>query len=358
MPHDTDEQDEWAEPHPDDADPVFAPHVLEADRRVLTQMPAALLRRRGDAPAPPRRLAPRAALYDNRSRDWAGQENSRILAAAALGVGIFLLAVGGLIWFLVSTTGESVAHPHPLRRLVVEWVSAAVCLTGGAVSVAAVVHPFVALLSSAELRARRVAHRLRGSYITPALDLDAAARSALRRARAAASRVTTARVYIDGQLDVAAQVVLPDLLWGLAVDLADLTDLRTKTARSGKNAGPATKAALAPRKAAARTAERALEDRIAALERYAQQVTDLDATYLDHIAAQAVAFEDGDVLDAASGRARDGLALAEIGELADELPLLAERIELDCSTLVETAGQLTAVIAAGEQHAGASALEP
>lgn len=357
MPHGVDEQRRQTRPQPEDAEPVFAPHVPEVERRVLSQKPAALLRRRGDDLSPPRRLESRTSLYNTDGWDWAAEDNRRRLAGAAAVAGGFLAFVGGLIWFAVGTFGGS-ADAHPMRRLVVEWVSGAVCVAGGVLIAGAVVHPSVVLVGPAELRAKRLGHALRGSYITPSLDLDESACSVLRRARTAASRVLMARVYTDGQLDAAAEVVLPDLLWDLAVDLADLTELRAKTARSGKNAGPATLEALAPRRTAAKKAARALETRVATLERYAQQVTDLNEKYLDHIAARAVAIEEDDVLDAVSGRARDGLALAEIGGLADELPLLTERIELDCSTLVEAAGQLAAAIAAGDQRAGSSTPEP
>ena len=194
-------------------------------------------------------------------------------------------------------------------------------------------------------RAAESAARLRKYYVLPGDDLDECDRTLLGRARAAVETVARSQVYARGTAGGAAQdAVLPNLVWDLARELAEQTRQRRLVDRLAPEAGPVTKAALAPRAGALDLAATALADRVTALEAHARQVVGLDAAHRDLAKARGLAAQDP-TLDLLSRRTRDAFAAEDLARLSEPTAARREQAAREASELTAAARQLTDLVA-------------
>lgn len=158
-----------------------------------------------------------------------------------------------------------------------------------------------------------------GRYLTAA-DFDAPSRSLLRRAQDAVDVVTSSAVYRAGLLDGAAtSSALAEQEWDIAVALREHAQLRARRSTAGRaEPGPAVAAVLQSQDAAARIAAASIGDRVAALERYADEVRSADAAYQDWQQAAALAELTGRHLDMVARTAADEHGIAEIEAMSQQ----------------------------------------
>jgi hypothetical protein len=190
-----------------------------------------------------------------------------------------------------------------------------------------------------------------GRYLTGA-DFDARSRVLLRRAQDAVDAVTSAEVYRAGLLDAPA---LAEQEWDIAVALREHARLRVARAElvradaetpdaetpepgtpEAGTAEPGTAAAavLASQAEAARAADASIADRVAALERYADEVRSADAAYRDWQQAAALAKLNDRHLDMLARTAADELGIAEIEAMSQQ----ARAVRLALRELCERPG--------------------
>ena len=156
-----------------------------------------------------------------------------------------------------------------------------------------------------------------GRYLTAA-DFDTRSRVLLRRAQDAIDAVTSSEVYRDGLVDEpAVNAALAEQEWDIALALREQARLRTKRAGlSQVHAGPVAAALLHRQVRAARLAEASVARRVAALERYVDEVRAADAAYRDWQSAAAVAELDGQHLDLLARTAADEHGIAGIESMS------------------------------------------
>jgi hypothetical protein len=185
-----------------------------------------------------------------------------------------------------------------------------------------------------------------GRYLTGA-DFDARSRVLLRRAQDAVDAVTSAEVYQAGLLDDPA---LAEQEWDIAVALREHARLRVARAELVRAdaetpepgtpepgtavAGTAVAAVLASQAEAARAADASIADRVAALERYADEVRSADAAYQDWQQAAALAKLNDRHLDMLARTAADELGIAEIEAMSQQ----ARAVRLALRELCERPG--------------------
>jgi hypothetical protein len=158
-----------------------------------------------------------------------------------------------------------------------------------------------------------------GRYLTGA-DFDAQSRVLLRRAQDAIDAVTSSQVCRAGLLDRAAvSTALAAQEWDIAVALREQARLRARRAElSAVGPGTAASALLDQQSQAARLAESSVADRVAALERYAADVSEADAAYQDWRQAAALAELGGQHLDMLARTAADEHGIAEIEAMSQQ----------------------------------------
>ncbi len=161
--------------------------------------------------------------------------------------------------------------------------------------------------------------RYRGRYLTGD-DLDAPARVVLRRAQDAVDAVTSAGVSEAGLLDEATALTAQE--WEIAVSLRDQARLRARRAEALQGTGLAEPADGTPAEEllgqlldAARTAERSVTDRVAALERFAAEVRQADAAHRNWHARARLAELTEPHLDLLARTAADSHGIAELTEM-------------------------------------------
>ena len=156
-----------------------------------------------------------------------------------------------------------------------------------------------------------------GRYLTAA-DFDARSRVLLRRAQDAIDAVTSSEVYRDGLVDEpAVNAALAEQEWDIALALHEQTRLRARRAElSQLHAGPVAATLLDRQVRAARLAEASVARRVAALERYVDEVRAADAAYRDWQSAAAVAELDGQHLDLLARTAADEHGIAGIESMS------------------------------------------
>jgi hypothetical protein len=160
--------------------------------------------------------------------------------------------------------------------------------------------------------------RYRGRYLTGD-DLDAPARTLLRRAQDAVDAVTSARISQAGLLDETTALCAQE--WDIAVSLRDQARLRASRAEITQGtglaeaAGPPADPLLGQFLDAARTAERSVADRVAALELFAAEVRQADAAHRDWHARIRLAELTEPHLDMLARTAADSHGIAELTEM-------------------------------------------
>lgn len=233
----------------------------------------------------------------------------------------------------VLVPGGSSGGPRPAA--VWCWLLAAICLIlvfidplsagpGGWLAAAAVMAVAAGTL---QRRASRHDRRLcRSKVIFPA-SMDETCRELLGRGQRAIGTILGSDVRAAGLL---ANPVHDGLLrqheWEIAGKLGEITKFRSLLAENtlGSPAGPMTKDVLSAHKRAIELAQAATAARIAALERYAEQVSAADEADRDwQQAIKLSKFNDG-YLDLVARAASDEYAVGEIADLAGQLAVAAE----------------------------------
>ncbi|HEV3172099.1 MAG TPA: hypothetical protein VGZ32_17240 [Actinocrinis sp.] len=316
------------------AQPVFHPAVGDDDRETLLQHPDMLL------PADSRDPAARTP------RGQGGSDSAQIISLL-----VFIASCLGLLGTLGLVAKGRLSGGHAAVPAIVQQL-------GITIAIVLLLCPFALVASLAVGRGARIrqvhvaelAARLRRHYILPCEDLDEPGRALLARARAAAETVAGSQSCAQGPVgSVARSAVLPHLVWDLADELAELTRQRRLVDRLTPDAGPATKAALAPRIAALNSAAAALHDRVDALEAHARQVVELEAAHRDLATARKLAAHDP-TLDLLSRRTLDAFAAEDIARLADPVTAQHERAAFEASEIAESAQQLTDLVTHALPH--------
>ncbi|MFI6290701.1 hypothetical protein ACIBEJ_03910 [Nonomuraea sp. NPDC050790] len=187
-----------------------------------------------------------------------------------------------------------------------------------------------------ELDVYECARRYGGRFVLRE-DLDEAARALMLRAHAAIDAVTESRVNVEGLLDGARNaVMLPAQEWEIARLLAKLSELRSEHREvMAEGVTPEVLAVSEPLAKALRSSERAVIDRVEALERYAGHVRDAERAFrarsqIERLTAKLPRYEE---LLAESGA--DGHAVPELTELADDAGRLEQALRDSVSSAHE-----------------------
>ena len=154
----------------------------------------------------------------------------------------------------------------------------AVWVSGGAAVLGVLLLAGLIAGSRAEEKARTAAREYHGRYLLPE-DWDKESTALMHRARKAVRTVQDAEVNKRGLLDAAKnEVLLPEQLWDIGRVLQQLSALRTRHAEIGEQleAGHLG-AVLEPQRQALDLSARAMQDKVAKLEQYAEQVREADA---------------------------------------------------------------------------------
>jgi hypothetical protein len=175
---------------------------------------------------------------------------------------------------------------------------------------------------SGPLRRRQQDRELRrhaASVVLP-YELDAPSRLLLARAQVAAQTILGSDVRAAGLLQ-ADEPVLRRHEWEIACAVRELNEVRALPAAS---AGAMTAAVLDSQQRALALAQDSIASRISALERYADQVEAADDAHRDWHTAMRQAGLNDRYLDLVARTAADELAVAELGDLADQAALTVQ----------------------------------
>ena len=278
-----------------------------------------LLRARVDLLAP--------AGHDSRRRrlPMPGERREETFSNAVTGVttALFVAVVGATPWavgvlvFQQPVGWQSAAGRYGL--LLAELIIAVTAIAFGA-RVARFGEPRVE-----EEEAVSAARIYRGRYLTEA-DLDARARVLLRRAQDAVHAINAAEIVRADLLDEpATSALLAEQEWQIALAVREQASLRALRSRLAEPS-PRSPAAelLEDHRRAARTADQSIANRVAALERYAAEISHADIAYRDWRQHAAVAELTGPHLDLLARTAADDHATAELDALTERARALRQ----------------------------------
>jgi hypothetical protein len=173
-----------------------------------------------------------------------------------------------------------------------------------------------------EQPAAAAARDYHGRYLTGA-DLDGPARALLRRAQDAVDAVSASQVsragLLDGDAGAGGSAELSWQEWDIALTLREQARLRGLRASLPELSTGSPAARLLQRhREAATAAERSVAERVAALERYADEVREADAAYRDWEQHAAVARLSGQHLDMLARTAADEHGIAAIDAMSEQ----------------------------------------
>ncbi|MFI6394091.1 hypothetical protein ACIBHY_37550 [Nonomuraea sp. NPDC050547] len=187
-----------------------------------------------------------------------------------------------------------------------------------------------------ELDVYECARQYQGRFVLRE-DLDEAARALMLRAHCAIDAVTESRVNAEGLLDGARNaIMLPAQEWEIARLLAKLSGLRSEHREvMSEGVTPEVLAVSEPLAKVLVSSERAVTERVEALERYAGHVRDAERAYrarsqIERLTAKLPRYEE---LLAESGA--DGQAVPELTELADDAGRLEQALRDSVSSAHE-----------------------
>ena len=287
--------------------PAVDPAIPRADRALLTA-PGTLLTPACQA-RPPRR---RDCLPADPARRLATVDGAAFGLTSAMMVAVFgttPLAVG--ILALQATTPWESASSH-FALLAAELIAAiTIAIFGFRVG------RFGHL--TGRVPAEVAARTHHGRYLTDH-DFDAPSRVLLRRAQDAIDQVTSSEVYQADVLDHAAVgTALAGQEWDIAAALREQARLRARRAELSEiSPGPSTAALLESQAQTARLAESSTVARVEALERYAGEVRQADAAYLDFRQAWTLSRLQAEHQDMVARTAADEHGIAEIEAMSEQ----------------------------------------
>ena len=287
--------------------PAFDPGIPAADRALLAAraslLPAASqdrpARRRYYLPTDPRR---RLATIDGTVTGMTAAGLTALFGTTPLAVGV-LVFQGPAGW-------ETASNRY---ALVLAGVIAVITTVILCVRIVRFGQP------SGRAPAETAARTQHGRYLTGA-DLDARARSLLRRAQDAIDAVTNSAICRADVLDQpATSAALAGQEWDIALALREQTALRAKRAELSTISGGTRTAALLQRQdEAARGADASIVRRVEALERCAAEVAGADAAYRDWQQAAALADVHDRHVDMLARTAADEHGIADIDRMSGQ----------------------------------------
>jgi len=287
--------------------PAVDPSIPQADRDLLTARGVLLTPAGRDRPV--------------RRRDYLPTDPSQRLAAvdgAATGLtGAMVIAIFGTTPLAVAVLALQGVSPWESASshyaLLLAEAIAVVTIMIFAIRIALFGQP------NGRVPAEEAARTHHGRYLTDD-DFDGPARVLLRRAQDAIDAVTGARVCQDGLVDQSAtRIALAAQEWDIAVALREQARLRARRAElSETSSGAATAALLDHHSQAGQLAEASIADRVAALERYADEIGLADAAYRDWQQAAGLAELGRQHLDMLARTAADEHGIAEIEAMAEQ----------------------------------------
>ncbi len=292
--------------------PALDPAIPRVARDLLSTRAGVLA---PDAPGSRRRLLP--AEGDKREATVANAVTGLTTALFVAVVGATPWAVGVLV-FQQPVGWQSAAGRYGL--LLAELIIAVTAIAFGA----RVARFGEGRVEDEAVSAARTYH---GRYLTDA-DLDARGRILLRRAQDAINAINAAAIVRDDLLDEPATcALLAEQEWQIA--LAVREQARLRGLRSGlTEPSPHSPGAelLDEHRRAARAAEQSTAGRVAALERYAAEVSLADTAYRDWREHAAIAELTAPHLDLLANTAADDHATAELDALAERARALRQAL--------------------------------
>ncbi len=169
--------------------------------------------------------------------------------------------------------------------------------------------------------------RQRDQVVMPS-SLDRVSRELLIRAQDA---ITSALDSVTDETlespDLLAEPTLRRHEWQIAIALRDITDLRAEhELNAAASAGPMTDSVLGPQRRALQLAQKAIESRVAALERYATEVRAAMSAVRDWQDALRISNLNDRYLDLVAHTAADEHAVTEISDLTDQATAAAQAV--------------------------------
>lgn len=310
--------------------PIVDPELPEADRETLV--------------AHPEVLTPLSEKPPDRpplgGRTWADAGLS-FLAGTACG---FLPAVA--LPFLFGQAGAAIRIAVGIAvqgGLVASWWFGGLGLFLVAGTVLQIGFLVTIFVRCGEGRPRRLGREHHTRYYTEA-DFNARTLSLVRRAQAAVAAVLGSEVDAAGLLDdIANTLELPRQEWAIATTCAEVTRINRQI-RSLRKSDAELDEMLEPQQRALTLSVEGVRRRVDALEGYAERTAAADAAYRKWQVMEELDDLRADVQELLARTARDELAVAEIGHLAEKTPLTELR------RTVEEARQAGLVLAAGEKE--------
>lgn len=184
----------------------------------------------------------------------------------------------------------------------------------------------ILLVGCGESKSEVAARQYHGRYLLDD-DFSDSAQQRLQRVQQAIDIVRDSAAQSAGLLDdVANDVMLPQQEWDIATSLAELSrfEQRIDQATWDTHHTSRTLTALKSQRKAFRMSVRALDRRIAALERYAERTRAADAALMEWKTARDIAYLGDDSRALLARTVQDERAVAEIDELAQQARLVEE----------------------------------
>ncbi|WP_189177559.1 hypothetical protein [Streptomyces lasiicapitis] len=245
-------------------------------------------------------------------------------AQPAIGWGAAGATVTGLAWWFASTVDRP-DDPSPNQAFhiwiadMIESALPVVMMAGGLLATYVV---FTVLIAGGDNDKLRIVAESEERWVRPK-QLTDDAQALLVRAQRAADTILGSSVHRLSLLDRPRnEVMLPEHEWEIATGLRDysrLVEQEPATPRSEK-----VTELLGVRRKALDVSRDSIERRVTALEAYADQVTEADATYEELQQIQQLSDGSSDVLDLLARTARDDLAAAELDSLTGEAAVVAK----------------------------------
>lgn len=183
--------------------------------------------------------------------------------------------------------------------------------------------------------------RRRDELVAP-FALDRACRELLLRAQVAIDAVLDANAAEVGLPDIVAEDALRRHEWEIAVALRDITGLRAEHEyNAAASAGPMTNAVLGPHQRALQLAQDAIVARVAAIERYAAEVSAAETAYRDWQDALRISNLNDRYLDLVARTAADQHAVTEISGLTEQAATAARAFQHTVQQVSLAAAALT-----------------
>ncbi|MFI6900597.1 hypothetical protein ACIBKY_05020 [Nonomuraea sp. NPDC050394] len=284
---------------------VVDPAVPDQAAELLRQHRKLLLRVRGGW-APPRRRANRTYKVIIKVVAWSSLAVAALALFRAYAYGAFAFLWVGVLSFLLVCLVKPERDPEAEKQL------------------------------DAELGVYECARQYQGRFVLRE-DLDEAARALMLRTHCAIDAVTESRVNAEGLLDGARNaIMLPAQEWEIARLLAKLSGLRAEHREiMSEGVTPEVLAVSEPLARVLEDSERAVTERVKALERYAGHVRDAERAYRAHSQIERLTAKLPRYEELLTESGADSQAVPELTELANDAGRLEQALRDSVSSAHE-----------------------